>query len=156
MNRRLAVLIGIILAAWMTFGRWMFGAGGPLTWWYLIIGASYVAIHLWVARRMRITQARGRRTGRSTVVSLILSWISATGFGLTVPDRVGGELISIVSRFAGSAFSAEMSIALCNPFGILAFALLFAALGFSMADGREPRPEEDEDEEPRMVPHPLG
>ncbi|WP_449276889.1 hypothetical protein [Leucobacter sp. GX24907] len=157
MIQRLAVLIGILLAIWMTVGHWAFGLGGPLTWWYVIIGAAYIAIHLWVAYRIRLARDRGLRRGRSTVVALILSWTSAVGFGFTVPDLVNGELMSIVSHYAGSAFSAEMSIALCNPFGILAFALLFAALGFSIADGREPRPEEDEgDDEQQMAPHPLG
>jgi hypothetical protein len=50
-----------------------------------------------------------------------------------------------------------MSIALCNPFGILAFALAIASLGFAYADARDPKPEEDEyPGETEMAPHPLA
>lgn len=159
--------IGVILAAWMSLGRWLFGIGGDLTWWYLpTIGLGYVVLSWWIARRMTITRRRGRRTGRAVWVALILSWACAIGFGFTVPDRVSGELVSILSHLAGSAFSAEMSFALCNPLGIIAFTLAFFALGFAIANGRDPRPDEDEILDAQeaageaggtgMVPHPLA
>ncbi|EYT55477.1 hypothetical protein H490_0105330 [Leucobacter sp. UCD-THU] len=157
MNRVFAV-VGVVLALWMCVGRWLFGIGGPLTWWYLpTIGLVFIALQLWMARRVRITRDRGRRTSRSTVVSLALSWACAIGFGLTVPDLVDDRLVSVLSLAAGSAFSGEMSIALCNPLGILAFALLIASIVFAYADARDPKPEEDEHPgEGGMVPHPLG
>lgn len=157
---RLLVAVGAALALWMAAGRWLFGIGGALTWWYLpTIGLVYLALHLWLAQRIRITRNRGRRTGRSTVVSLALSWTCALGFGLTVPDLSGGELVSLLSLAAGSTMSSEMSIALCNPLGIIAFACLIASLAFAYADVRDPRPEEDDDEDLEgggMVPHPLA
>ncbi len=142
----------------MALGRWAFGIGGTLSWWYVpAIGLVYAGLQVWLARRLSITRTRGKRTSRSTLVSLILSWVCAIGFGLTVPDLAGGELVSILSLASGSTFSAEMSIALCNPLGIIAFALAIAALGFSYADARDPKPEVDEDlDEIPMVPHPLG
>lgn len=152
-------IIGVILAAWMSAGRWFFGIGGSLTWWYLpAIGLTYAALHWWIARRITLARARGRRTGRAVWVSLILSWICAVGFGFTAPDRTNDGLETIISHLAGSDFSREMTIALSNPFGIIAFTLAFFALGFAMAAGREPRPEEDEDfpEGGGMVPHPLA
>lgn len=154
-------VVGLVLAVWMSAGRWFFGIGGSLTWWYVpAIGLTYAVLLAWVARRMAITERRGRRLGRSVWVTLILSWVCAIGFGFTVPDNVGGELVSIVSHAAGSQFSAEMSIALCNPLGIIAFALAFFALGIAIANGKDPRPEEDElldaaYGEDGMVPHPL-
>jgi hypothetical protein len=90
-------------------------------------------------------------------VTLILSWVCAIGFGFTVPNNVNDELVSILSKAAGSAFSAEMSIALCNPLGIIAFALAIASLAFAYADARDPKPEEDEGlDEVEMMPHPLA
>lgn len=157
MRSPIVAIVGIVLALWMAVGRWPFGIGGALTWWYLpTIGLVYAGLSLWLAHRVSVTRARGHRTGRATVVSLILSWASALGFGLTAPDRVGDELVSILSLASGTAFSAEMSIALCNPFGIIAFTLLAFALGFAAADARDPRPEEDEEYpgEGRMLPHP--
>ena len=158
MNSRVVAIVGILLALWMAAGRWAFGVGGPLTWWYLpTIGLAFGGLQLWLARRLRATRARGRRTSRSTVVSLALAWASALGFGLTVPDRVGGHHVSILSPAPSAGLSTEMSIALCNPFGIVAFALAIIALAFAYADTREPRPEEDEDlDAAPMAPHPLA
>ena len=152
-------VIGIVLAAWMSAGRWLFGIGGNLTWWYVpAIGLTYAALMWWVGNRMDATTRRGKRLKRSTWVTLALSWVCAIGFGFMVPDRADGSLQSIVSFAAGSEFSAEMSIALCNPLGIIAFALGFFALGIAIASGKDPRPEEDAEEhvgEAGMVRHPL-
>lgn len=159
MNRWVAA-IGIVMAIWMTLGRWAFGLGGSFTWWYVpAIGATFVWLQLWAARRIRLARERGRRTSRRTVVCLILAWLSAVAFGLTVPDRVDGELVTLLSEMAGPGWL-EMAIALCNPFGIIAFALTIAAIAFAAADGRDPKPEEDEiytanGDAPRMVAHPL-
>ena len=163
MLSRVVAIVGVVLALWMSVGRWPFGIGGTLTWWYLpTIGLLFAWLQIWESRRLRVTAERGRRTGRSTVVALILAWCCAIGFGLTVPDRVGDELVSILSLAAGSSFSSEMSLALCNPLGILAFALAIASLAFAYADARDPKPEEDElvdteaDHPAGMVRHPLA
>ena len=157
MNSRVVAIVGIILALWMSLGRWLFGIGGTLSWWYVpTIGLVFVILQLWLARRLTVTRERGKRTSRSTIVSLVLAWLCAIGFGLTVPDSADGTLQSILGLASGSAFSVEMSIALCNPLGIIAFALAIASLGFAYADARDPKPEEDEVAEVGMVPHPLG
>lgn len=158
----LVTVMGLVLAVWMSAGRWFFGIGGSLTWWYVpAIGLTYAVLMLWIGHRMAVTAQRGRRTTRAVWVALILSWVCAIGFGLTVPDNVDGQLHTIIGAAAGSQFSAEMAIALCNPLGILAFALAFGSLGFAIANGREPRPEEDEALDyaeagaQHMAPHPL-
>jgi hypothetical protein len=152
---RFVAVFGVVLALWMSSGRWLFGIGGELTWWYVpTIGILFGGLSLWTARRIRITLARGRTIGRATVIALILAWLCALGFGATVPDNPGGELVSIVSLFAGPE-SLGMSIGICNPLGIIAFACLIAALGFAAAAGREPHVDDDE-LDGQMVAHPLG
>lgn len=155
---RIVAIVGVVLALWMSVGRWPFGIGGSLTWWYLpTIGLLFAWLQIWLARRLRVTRDRGRRTSRSTIVTLILAWLCAIAFGLTVPDFTADGLVSILGLVSGSAFSVEMSIALCNPFGIVAFALAIASLGFAYADARDPKPEEDEHPgETEMAPHPLA
>lgn len=149
------VIIGCVLGFWMGAAPWLFGIGGPLAWWYVpLIGLPFSLLQLWTVRRIRIAEARGRRVGRAPYVALALSWLCAIGFGLTVPDLVDGELMSILGLVGGPLWN-EMSIAFCNPLGIIAFATVIAALAFAAAAGREPRPEED-DPEPVMVSHPLG
>ncbi|RGE15833.1 hypothetical protein [Leucobacter sp. wl10] len=155
---RIVAIVGVVLALWMAAGRWPFGIGGSLTWWYLpTIGLVFAWLQIWLARRLGTTRERGRRTGRATVVTLILTWVSAIGFGLTVPDLTADGLVSLLGLASGSAFSAEMSIALCNPLGIVAFALAVASLAFAYADARDPKPEEGEERDTTpMAPHPLA
>lgn len=148
-------IVGCAIALWMGAGRWAFGVGGELTLWYVpAITIPYVWLQLWMIRRLRIAADRGRPVGRAPFVTLALSWASAIGFGFTVPDVVDGELVTILSSFGGQ-FWFEMSTALSNPFGIIAFALMIASLAFAAAAGREPRPEEDDEYTGEMVPHPL-
>lgn len=149
-------VIGVVMAAWVGGGRWLFGAGGELSWWYVPgLALPLAVLAWWTARRLHRARTRGRRVGRAPYVALALSWFAAFGFGATVPDLVDGELVSVLTALAGPEWI-EMSIGVCNPFGILAVACAIAALLFASAAGREKRPEEIEDAHaPGMVPHPL-
>lgn len=160
MNSRIVGIVGVLIALWMSLGRLAFGITGPLALWYLpTIGLGYAALQLWLARRLRITRDLAKRNRRSVFVALILSWVCAIGFGFTAPESTAHGLVSIISQWSGSAFSSEMSIALCNPFGIIAFTLMGFSIGFAFADVRE-RVEEDEFDEGSggtpMMPHPLA
>lgn len=149
-------LVGLLVAAWMVGSRALFGIAGPYTWWYLaLLGVPYVVLHVWVTRRLSIASDRGRPAGRAPYVALVLSWACAIGFGIMAPDLVNGELTTLIAHLTDEGWIG-MSIALCNPLGILAFVLVIASLVFAWSAGREPRPEEDEfDAEPQMVAHPL-
>ncbi|MBO1900493.1 hypothetical protein J4H92_00845 [Leucobacter weissii] len=142
----------------MGAGRWLFGIGGGLTWWYLpLIALPFGVLQLWTLHRIAVAIGRGRRAGRAPYVALTLSWACALAFGLTVPDRADAGLVTILSHLAGPEWL-EMSIALCNPLGIIAFATSIAALAFAFAAGRDPRPSEDDlldGTEPTMMDHPL-
>ena len=136
-------LIGCVLALWMSAGRWLFGLGGDLTEWYLaLIAAPYVLLHLLATHRLTVAERRGRPIRRAAFGALWLSWLCAIGFGFTVPDSANGELMSIAGKFGG-AVANDLAIALCNPLGIIAFALLIASLAFAIASGRPPRLDED-------------
>lgn len=158
-------LVGVLCALWMGLGRWIFGIGGELTWWYApLIAVPFAVLQIWTVRRLRAASDRGRPAGRAPYVALALSWACAVGFGLTVPDVHGGELVSILSHLAGDDWIG-MSVALCNPLGIIAFATAIAAVSFAHSAGRTRRLSEDEildaaeaaGEPVRgMVEHPLG
>jgi hypothetical protein len=67
--------------------------------------------------------------------------------------------VSILGHLSGSSFSSEMSIALCNPLGIVTFVFAIISLIFAYSDARDPKPEEDEEFYPgegEMVQHPLA
>ncbi|HUH52709.1 MAG TPA: hypothetical protein VLZ31_01535 [Microbacteriaceae bacterium] len=132
------VLIGFILALWLSAGRWVFGLGGWLTLWYLpTLGLVYFLVHLWVARRVSRTKLLGRTTSRGTKVSLIISWSTAVLAGLMIPDMHEGSLTSIASHYTGSDTALEMAIALSNTLGIVSLTLLGSAVGFAINDSRE-------------------
>ncbi|MGJ0204326.1 hypothetical protein [Leucobacter sp. gxy201] len=158
MNSRIVGVVGVLLALWMSIGRWPFGIMGPLSLWFVAtIGFAYAALQIWLAHRLVVTKRLGKRNRRSVTVTLILSWACAIGFGFTAPESTPDGLVSLLGHWSGSAFSSEMSIALCNPLGIIAFVLVIFAIGIAYADVRE-RVEEDEylDDAPQMVRHPLA
>lgn len=143
---KLAAVIGILLAAWMSAGRWLFGAGGELTLWYLpTIGLLYSILAIWQGIKHDRARAAGTRIIPSAYVTLALSWLCAIIFGFTVPDSTAAGLESIISHLAaGDRFAFEMSAALCNPLGIIAFVLLAASLIIIHACTR-PRPQDLEE-----------
>lgn len=155
-------LAGWAAALWMSLAPGLFGILGDLRWWYFaLLSVPMLALQSLVLWRVRVAQRRVLRpVGRAVYVALALSWLCALGFGLTVPERVGGELISVAGHLGGHLWN-EMAIALCNPLGIIAFATAVAALIFALAAGREARLSEDElldaaEAEQGMVPHPLS
>ncbi len=144
----------------MGAGRWAFGIGGDLTFWYVpLIALPFALLQLAVVHRLRVAERRGRPIGRAVYVATAIAWVCALGFGFTVPDVVNGEFISIFSLLAGES-QLGMSIALCNPFGIIAFCGIIAALIFAVVAARDPRLSEDElldaAEQVAMVEHPLS
>ncbi len=139
----------------MSAGTVFFGLGSFLNWWYAPIGIIYLWLSVLLARRIRLVQQKGYELKRATPNFAILSWLSALGFGFTVPGMRDGTLEPILGLWFGE-FWREMSIALCNPLGITAIGYLGAALGFAISRSRDPRPEEDEGmEEIQMIQHPL-
>ena len=152
----LLVFLGTLLGAWMAGSTLLLGLGSDLNWWYLPIGVAYVIVSLIAAGYVRKTARNGFPLHRLTSVFAAMSWICALAFGITVPGRNGDRLDSLLSLWLGGDVWREISIALCNPFAILAFACAITAAAFAAVSSREPRPEEDEGmDEVRMVEHPL-
>lgn len=143
----------------MSAGRWAFGIGGELTWWYVpTIGLIYAWLSLWTARRIRIVGERGRSLGRAPIVMLALAWACAIAFGFMVPDLVNGELVTIVSLWFGPELhdvTVGIAAGICNPLGIIAFACQVAALAFAAAAAREPHVDDDS-YDGSMPAHPLA
>lgn len=155
LRNSVVAVIGLVLALWMGAGRWVFGVGGEFTWWYVpLITVPYALLQLWMVNRLHVAADRGRRAGRAPFVALALSWVCAVGFGLTAPDRVDGELTTLMTHFGGEGWH-SMAVALSNPFGIVAITALVISLVYAHVAGRDPKPEEDEEWGGTMVEHPL-
>ncbi|WP_246054534.1 hypothetical protein [Klugiella xanthotipulae] len=136
---------GVLLAAWMTAGRALFGAGGDMVAWFAFslgpVMATLLVVTGWC---IRVTARRGFRTRRSTVVSLSITGALGLLFGLTVPDTTDEGLASLLSVWSGPD-SLEMSIGLCNPLGTITVALAVFSLVFAVGDSRGPKPIIEED-----------
>jgi hypothetical protein len=103
---------------------------------------------------MSIARAKGYRLGRSFWVVLFLSWFCSLAFGVLVPGKIDDTLMSIVGLWFGES-SMFLSIAMCNPAGIVSLALLTGAVVLAVVRSQDPRPEEDEGmDEVKMVRHP--
>lgn len=155
MLSRLLLPVSLVLALWMCAGHWLFNLGGWLTWWYLpTIGLVYVACHYWVMNRLGVIKAKGRTPGRGIIISLITSWVLAILFGFTVPNMHDGSLITLFDHFAGEEYR-DLSIGLCNTIGVISITFLGAAVGFSIARARDPKPEMEDPEGPIQMVFPY-
>ncbi|WP_167143900.1 hypothetical protein [Canibacter zhoujuaniae] len=137
--------MGLLLAAFIAFGRALFGLLGSNTVWYTLgIALPYLLVSVWLSRRLAITARAGRRTTRGVIVSAALSWLCAAIFAVTVPDvQADGSLAAITAPPGSSPFALEMAIALCNPFAILQFVFLGAAIAISWHNAQPARIEVD-------------
>ncbi|MEB4615130.1 hypothetical protein [Leucobacter sp. M11] len=150
MFSRFVFVVGLLLAAWMSLSGWVFGIGGDLSAWYVpTIGLTVAMTHWFIAGRLRVTVERKHRTGRGTIVALVLAWLCAIGFGFTVPNRHEGELVSIMSHLT-SPENLGLSIGICNPLGIIAITLMGIALTFAALDARGPKADTDDELTPEQ------
>jgi hypothetical protein len=140
---------GVVLAAWIVGGRYLFGVGGELTPVFAsTIGLALVALHFFAGRAIARTARRGRRTRPAVVATLAAAWGCGILLGFTIPDITPHGLQTILSTLAGPG-SLDLVVGLSNPLGIVMLATSIAALVLASGDasGRPLRAEEDDDED---------
>jgi len=139
--------VGVLLAAWVAFGRAPFGIAGSLALVYaLTLGIAVVVLHVLIADGFARTARRGFRHRRATYGALATSWACAVVLGLLIPDLTPVGLQTVVSGTAEPARG--MAIGFANPVGIVmivfGFVALFLARGDALGRADAPRVEEDE------------
>ncbi|MGF2949439.1 hypothetical protein [Microbacterium alcoholitolerans] len=137
------LLVGVALALWIAFGRFLFGAGGELTVAYLLIGVLVLVLHIFISRALARTAKRGFTVRPSTRGTLIGAWGCGILLGLTIPDITADGMQTIVSGTQQPAL--DVAIGIANPAGIVMAALTIIALVLASQDANGPRPSEDED-----------
>lgn len=136
------LLIGVALAAWIVFGRFLFGIGGELTLAYGLIGALVAVLHVFIGRALARTAARGFPTRGATRGTLIAAWGCGVLLGLTIPDLTRRGLQTIISGDTEPGLGVAIGVA--NPAGIIMTALTIIALVLATQDSRGPRPADED------------
>ena len=118
--------IGVVLAAWVAFGRMLFGVAGSLTPVYaLTLGVVIAALHVFVALASLRTAQRGFRHRPATIGTLCASWACAALLGLLIPDLTADGLQTILTR--GAEPGLGIAIGFANPLGVITIALAITA-----------------------------
>lgn len=150
----IVMVAGVLMAAWIGFGRAAFGIGGEFVLVYtLLAGTVIAALNIAAGRYIAKTKRNGFSTQARTVVALIVAWFGAVMFGLTVADFKDGALHSVIGLL-GDAGLLGISIGLSNLFGIMTLGGSIAAVVFSRLDSRGPKPEEVPDDVDFVQPLP--
>lgn len=136
------LLAGAVLALWIVFGRFLFGAGGELTVVYLAIGVIVLVLHVFISRALSRTASRGFPVRPATRGTLIAAWGCGILLGLTLPDLTPDGLQTIISGTQQPAL--DVAIGVANPAGIIMIALTIIALVLASQDANGPRPSEDD------------
>ena len=142
--RLFITVLGCALGTWMAYGTVLFGLGSQLNLWYTPIALVYIIAVLLLQRTLARGSRARRRAGRATWVCFALACVSALAFGFTVPCMQSEQLESITSVWFGEVWR-EMSIALCNPFGVLALVFVWIAFGIAAVRCRENTPGADDE-----------
>ncbi|MBH0009509.1 MULTISPECIES: hypothetical protein [unclassified Salinibacterium] len=131
----IAIIAGIAVAGWVSFGRHLFGLGGDLTVIYATtLGIAFAILLVLVGRAMRRTDLRGFGTRPITHAMLISSGICAFLLGLTIPDATPEGLQTIVSGPNEPALGIAIGIA--NPLGVIGIATGIIALVLAVKESR--------------------
>ena len=129
------VVAGIAVAAWISFGRHLFGIGGDLTIIYAAtLGVIFAALLVFTGLAVRRTARRGFETRAITYAFFIASGVSGLLLGLTLPDSTPRGLQTIVSGPTEPALGIAIGIA--NPLGVIGIATAIIALVLSIRDSR--------------------
>lgn len=148
------MVAGVLMAAWMGFGRIFFGVGGEFVLAYTLTASVAIAtINIFTGLKLRKALSIGHRIHPQTIVALVIAWVGGLGFGFTVADANAAGLNSVMALLGGETVYG-LAIGLSNLFGILALGGSIAALVFSRFDVRGPKPEEVPDDVEFVQPLP--
>ena len=131
----LVAFAGLLLAAWIGFGRVFFGVAGELTQLYTFtIGLVIVLLHAFIAEALARTAQNGYRTRPATIGMLAASWGCGILLGLMIPDVTGLGLQTILTGPNEPGLSIVIGVA--NPLGIIMLVTASVALGLARGDAK--------------------
>lgn len=134
-HRRLAIsaiIGGVILAAWITGGRFLFGVGGSLTPAYALGGLLVVVLYLCVGRAILRTIRNSRRTRPAVIGTLAASVGCGILLGLMIPDATPTGLQTILTGAAEPGLG--IAIGISNPLAVVMLVLAIFSLVLANGD----------------------
>src|SRR5690606_37090628 len=140
------IFVGLLLAAWVSVGRALFGIAGDLTQVYVFtLGLVIFLLHAFIAEALLRAAQHGYRARPATVAMLISSWACGLFLGLTIPDATAQGLQTILTGAEEPGLSIAIGIA--NPLGIIMVVTGIVALVLARGDamGRAHRVAAEED-----------
>lgn len=139
----LITIVGLLVAAWVGFGRVPFGVAGELTPVFALVALLIGTLQAFAGRAAFVAARRGHRLGVWTVIVVAFSWAWGIVCGFTLPDLTAIGLQTIATGPHQPALG--FAIGVTNPAGILTIALSIAAVVLAYRDARGGRPKYDED-----------
>ncbi|MFD2839440.1 hypothetical protein ACFSYH_02520 [Populibacterium corticicola] len=134
---------GLLSAAWVVFGRGLFGLLGSFTGLYiLLLGLPIITLHLLIARNISRTTRSGHPTQPRTLIVMSGAWLCFTLLGFLIPDRIDGTLHAVATGDTPGQIG--LAIGFSNPMGIIGIGLCVATIICAHFDARGPQPSEDE------------
>ncbi|GAB3123242.1 hypothetical protein [Glaciibacter psychrotolerans] len=128
------IVVGVLLGAWITFGRFLFGVGGSLTAVYALIGLTVVVLYLFIGLALRRT-ARNDHPTRPTVFGTLGASVGCgILLGLMIPDATPDGLQTILT--GGEEPGLGIVVGVANPLGIILIALAIVSLWIANLDAR--------------------
>lgn len=141
-------MVGLLIAAWVVFGRKVFGVDGSLTLIYtLSLGPAIVVANMVAAMGIHQVALKKQHLKPVTFIVIVAGWVCGILLGLLIPDETetGLRSIAVDQSIPGIL---DFVIGIANPLGIFTVGLPIASyfLARSNAKGiREEVPEEDYD-----------
>jgi hypothetical protein len=131
----LVLLVGLLVAAWVSVGRAFFGIAGELTQVYVFtLGLVVFLLHAFIAEALLRAAQHGHRTRTATVAMLVASWACGILLGLVIPDATAQGLQTILTGAEEPGLSIAIGVA--NPLGIIMLVTAIVALVLARGDAK--------------------
>lgn len=140
----LVLFAGLLVAAWVSAGRVLFGVAGELTQVYTFtLGLVVFLLHAFIAEALLRAAQHGYRSRPATTGMLIASWACGILLGLMIPDVTPLGLQTILTGPHEPGLGIAIGVA--NPLGIIMLVTAIVALALARGDakGNVHRVEED-------------
>lgn len=131
----LVLFAGMVIAAWVSVGRALFGVAGDLTQVYTFtLGLVVFLLHAFIAEALLRAAQHGFRTRPATLAMLFASWACGILLGLMIPDVTPLGLQTILTGASEPGLSIAIGVA--NPLGIIMLVTGIVALVLARGDAK--------------------